>query len=113
MSKRFRTTAEHRRSFDRAPSVRANEIVKRIRDDKKNAGWFFGMAPDGVEGYFPTRWFEANATGASAKALHDYNAMELTIADDVEVECLAEESGWLLVRTDDGRQGWIPASCRA
>jgi SH3-like domain-containing protein len=37
--------------------------------------------------------------------------MELTIAADVDVECLAEESGWMLVRTDDGREGWIPADC--
>jgi SH3-like domain-containing protein len=26
------------------------------------------------------------------------------------VECVEEEAGWLLVRTPDGEQGWIPAA---
>jgi RimJ/RimL family protein N-acetyltransferase len=108
---RLRTALAHERSFDRAPRVRGGDIVRRVRDDEKNPGWFLGVAPGGVEGYFPSRWFEADPDGAIARALRDYDAMELTIEANVEVECLAEESGWLLVRTDDGRQGWIPVDC--
>ena len=111
VSERFRTVLGHKRSFDRAPRVRAEDVVRRVRDDEKNPGWFFGVAPGGVEGYFPSRWFEFETDGASARALRDYDAMELTIEANVEVECLAEESEWLLVRTEDGREGWIPAGC--
>jgi len=85
--------------------------VRRLRDDAKNPGWFYGVAEDGIEGYFPSRWFELDASGEGAKALRDYDAMELPIEAGVEVECIAEESGWLLVQTEDGRQGWIPESC--
>ena len=111
MSGRFRTTAAHKRSFDRAPRVRADESVRRVRQEEKNPGWFFGVAPGGLEGYFPSRWFEVDSSGLTARALRDYDAMELTIEADVAVECLAEESGWLLVRTDDGQEGWIPSGC--
>jgi len=91
--------------------VCVGELVQRVRDDEKNPGWFLGVAPCGLEGYFPSRWFEVDSNGASARALRDYDAMELTIEANVDVECLAEESGWLLVRTEDGREGWIPGSC--
>ena len=47
----------------------------------------------------------------SARALRDYDATELTIEAGVDVHCICEESGWLLVQTEDGREGWIPASC--
>jgi len=111
--KRNRTIAPHKRSFDRAPRVCAGETVRYVRDDAESPGWFFGVAPDGLEGYFPSGWFELDAEGVNARALRDYDAMELTIEADVEVKCLASESGWLLVRTEDGRTGWIPAGCMA
>ena len=87
------------------------EMVRRIRDDDKNPGWFFGVAPNGTEGYFPSRWFESELRGMNSRALRDYDAAELTIEVGVEVECIVEESGWLLVRTDSGREGWIPVTC--
>ena len=111
MSDRLRTILGHKRTFHSAPRVRAGDVVRLVRHDEKNPGWFFGVAPDGLEGYFPSRWFEVDSNGTSARALRDYDAMELTIEADVEVQCLAEESGWLLVRTGDGREGWIPANC--
>jgi hypothetical protein len=103
--------AAHDRSFDRAPSVHTGELVRRVRHDERNPGWFHGVAPGGVEGYFPVRWFDVDAVAAVARALRDYDAMELTVGAGVEVECLAEESGWMLVRTSGGEQGWIPVGC--
>ena len=109
--KRFRTVSAHERSFERAPRVRAGDVVRHDRDDGKNPGWFVGTDPGGVEGYFPCRWFEVDLGASTARALRDYDAAELTIEAQAEVECLAEESGWLLVRTNDDREGWIPAAC--
>lgn len=111
MTNPLRTTAPHRGSFDRAPRVSAGEVVRRVRDDDENPGWFWGVTAGGVEGFFPSRWFETDPDGASARALHDYDAMELTIEANVTVERLAELPGWLLVRTDEGQEGWIPARC--
>jgi len=107
----LRTTKAHERSFERAPRVGAGEVVRRLRDAEKDPGWFFGVAPDGVEGYFPVSWFSIDATGATARALRDYDAAELTIGAGIPVECLAEEPGWRLVRAQDGREGWIPDAC--
>jgi hypothetical protein len=85
--------------------------VRRIRDDDAHPGWFFGVAAGGLEGYFPVRWFELDADGVGAIALHDYDAMELTVEPNALVAPLAEESGWVLVRTEDGDEGWVPAEC--
>lgn len=109
MSKPFRTVSGHTRSFERAPRVRAGEVVRHIRDEEKHPGWFFGAAPDGVEGYFPIRWFDLDPENVTARAIRNYDAMELTIEAGIEVVRLAEESGWLYVRTEDGREGWIPS----
>lgn len=91
--------------------MRAGDVVRHDRVDEKNPGWFVGADSRGVEGYFPCRWFDVDPGASTARALRDYDAAELTIGAGVEVECLAEESGWLLVRADDGREGWIPETC--
>lgn len=111
MPEQSRTRAPHRRLFESAPRVVRGDLVRRIRDDEKNPGWFFGVAADGVEGYFPRSWFEVEAGGVSARALRDYDGMELTVEGDVIVERLAEESGSVLVRTEQGQEGWIPTTC--
>jgi len=67
----------------------------------------FDVAPR-IEGYFPTSWFRLDSTGVQATALRDYDAAELTIEAGVQIDCLDEVAGWLLVRTAEGRQGWIP-----
>lgn len=107
----MRTTAAHRRSFDKSPRVVAGDAVRRVRDDPESPGWFWGVDPSGVEGFFPRSWFEFDAGCINAKAIRDYNAEEITIDAGVAVACVARESGWLLVRTADGLQGWIPECC--
>jgi hypothetical protein len=105
VSGRPRTTAPHKRSFDCAPRVRQDEMVRRLRDDEKNPGWFFGVATGGPGGYFPSRWFEVDPGGVSARALRDYDGMELTIEADVEVELRD-----LLPRNVLAELAWPPAS---
>ena len=104
------TIKAHQRSFKRPPTVRSGELVLVLRHDDKSPGWFFGEA-DGLEGYFPLSWFDLSADGATATARRDYDAAELTIEVGVEIECVETEAGWLLVRTAEGREGWVPSDC--
>lgn len=106
-----KTTQAHQRSFEQAPRVPAGELVEFLYEDARNPGWFYGRAADGVAGYFPSRWFELDASAGQARAVRAYDAAELSLEAGIEVEILAQESGWLLARTADGRQGWIPACC--
>lgn len=110
MLKRTRAAAGHRRSFERAPCVRAGGTARWVRDDEKHPGWFFGTDADGVEGYFPADWFEIDRTEGVARARRDYDAMELTVKSGTGLEIVAEAAGWVLVRTPDGGLGWIPRS---
>jgi hypothetical protein len=109
VARRVLTAAVHERSFAIAPRVYAQSTVRLIRHDERNPGWFYAATPTGIEGYFPTSWFHID--GAHATALRDYDASELTIEAGVELDCLEEVAGWLLVRTADGREGWIPLEC--
>ena len=101
----------HQRSFDTAPRTRVRDVVQPIRHDVDNPGWFYGMTPDGVEGYFPSEWFDIAADGSEAIAQREYDAMELTVAVGEQVECLDAVAGWILVQTADGRHGWVPQEC--
>ncbi len=108
---RMYTTKAHQRSFELAPRVHQGDQVRVLRHDDKPPGWFFGAAGVGLEGYFPLAWFALSADGTTATARRDYDAAELTIRAGVEIECLETEAEWLLVRTAEGHQGWIPGDC--
>ena len=38
----------------------------------------------------------------------DYDASQLTVIEDEELEVLDEVGDWLLCRNDRGIQGWVP-----
>ncbi len=111
MTTRTHTTRAHERSFETAPRVHRGVRVRVLKNDDQFPGWFFGACLEGQEGYFPMGWFELSPDGSAATARRDYDAAELTIEVGVGVECIETEAGWLLVRTADGREGWIPEDC--
>lgn len=104
----YRVKENHHRSFTKAPNVQAGEVVRFLREDEKNPGWFFGATFEGVEGYFPNDWFNLRPEGGEATAIRAYDALELTVEKGEMVEAIAEAAGWLLVKTSDARVGWIP-----
>ncbi len=108
---RTHITKAHQQSFESAPKVSPGDRIRIVRHDDKSPGWFFGVTAEGKEGFFPLGWFDLNADESSAIAQRAYDAAELTIEVGVEVECIETESGWHLVRTTDGREGWIPSDC--
>ncbi len=106
-------TQPYEPEFPVAPTAAAGERVTYLRGDPKNPAWFFGRDARGIEGYFPCVWFTIDEAAQVAWAQRAYAAAELRVSagDPVTVEeCLG---GWLLVRTPDGRRGWILESCIA
>jgi hypothetical protein len=64
-------------------------------DQAGHAGW----APD----------FYLEMTGAhEATALRAYDATELTVGPGELLDVLDEAGGWLLCRTGNGHEGWVP-----
>lgn len=105
---KYRVTKKHARSFEVVPRVRAGDVVRFIRDDPKNPGWFFGKSAEGIEGYFPAAWFDIFRESETAKARREYDAMELTVNAGEVLEELETAAGWYFVRAADGRIGWVP-----
>lgn len=102
-------TTAHRKSFEVAPKAQRGEAVVFAYFDPKNPAWFFGRDTGGVEGYFPTEWFDISEPEQSAVALRDYDAAELSIKAGGVFETKEKYGGWLL-GTSDGRRGWVPLS---
>jgi hypothetical protein len=105
---KYRVKNRHDRSFDKAPQVGAGDVVTFVRHDSKNPGWFFGETEGGVDGYFPSEWFDISERNRKATAQRPYNAMELTAEIGEIIESLDSAAGWLFVRAEDGRVGWVP-----
>jgi hypothetical protein len=105
---RFRVTKKYVREFEIAPRVNAGDEVRFAWYDQKNPGWFFGQTLAGIEGYFPTLWFNIQEESNRAEAQREYDAMELTVEVGQILEVLDTIGRWLLVRAENGSVGWVP-----
>lgn len=105
-----RVHTAHQPSFPQTPKVDAGAAVVFRHHDSKNPGWFFGRDPDGIEGYFPTDWFDLDEPAGIAHARRDYDGVELAVSPGDAVEVIATCGPWALVRTT-AATGWIPVSC--
>lgn len=86
--------------------VDAGEAVTVGRSDTEHPGWVWCTDPRGKEGWMPEAFIEGSRD--TARAAVEYDARELTVAVDDEVEVRFEHAGWLLCQAADGSQGWIP-----
>lgn len=72
-------------------------------------GWVWCTARDGRSGWTPRNWLaESNGEWHLTR---DFNALELTVAPGERLEIEIEESGFYLVKMENGRTGWIPCEC--
>jgi hypothetical protein len=69
-------------------------------------GWIWCRTGDGKEGWVPTAYVERKAN--TATVLQDYDATELTAAEDELLTVVKEEAGWLWCRKQNGDCGWLP-----
>lgn len=72
-------------------------------------GWVWCIARDGRSGWTPRNWLAASK--GEWRVDRDFNALELTVAPGERLEVEIEESGFYLVKTENGSTGWIPCEC--
>jgi SH3-like domain-containing protein len=70
-------------------------------------GWIRITAPDGRQTWAPEGYVRG-ASGRPGRMLVDYDSTEVGVKERDEVTVLLENKGWAWVRTDDGREGWLP-----
>ena len=101
----------HTPSFKKSPRVAAEERVSFQRHDNDNPGWFKGIDPRGISGYFPTAWFEIDASTHNAIAQRDYDAAELSVQIQDPIYELESIGPWSRVLDQSGKYGWIRRKC--
>ncbi len=72
-------------------------------------GWVWCTARDGRSGWTPRSWL-AECDG-EWRMTRDFNALELTVTPGEWLDVQLEESGFYLVKMENGRTGWIPCEC--
>ncbi|HOP07127.1 MAG TPA: SH3 domain-containing protein [candidate division Zixibacteria bacterium] len=76
--------------------------------DKKThyTGWLWVKDADGRTGWLPEEFI--SRSGATGTALRDCDATELDIFPEDRLIVIETIGGWVRVRTEDGRIGWVP-----
>lgn len=69
-------------------------------------GWVRITAPDGRGTWVPEGYVRGE--GRAGRMLVDYDSTEVGVKERDQVTVLLENKGWAWVRTDDGREGWLP-----
>ena len=75
--------------------------------DAEYPGWIWATGTAGRSGWVPEHFLSIE--GDRGRALRDYSALELDVAEGTLVIVLEEVLGWALVETDR-RSGWVPLS---
>lgn len=86
----------------------AAETLHVGREDGEFPGWFWCRDPRGKEGWVHRSLL--SGTSGLATGTADYNAGELTVHGGERGQLLQRLGGWVLVRLEDGREGWLPES---
>lgn len=87
--------------------LQAGDIVYIGEESPKYPGWLRLRVPDGRKTWAPEAYVRGNE-GEEGRALVDYDARELKSVEGEIVTMLLEVRGWTWVRTEDGREGWVP-----
>ena len=94
-------------------AAQAGEVVTltdQVSQWEGHSDWVWPWCRDarGKEGYTPLAYLVGE--GDQRRMRVDYSARELTVREGQHVLALAEESGWVWCRADDGQEGWVPLS---
>ncbi|MDP9140604.1 MAG: SH3 domain-containing protein [Pseudomonadota bacterium] len=86
----------------------AGEVVEVQRADAEYPGWYWCRTQSGKEGWVHRAFL--HATTGLTHAVRAYSALELSAHPGQRGESIEHLDGWLYVRLDDGRTGWLPVS---
>lgn len=87
--------------------LQAGDIVYIGEESPVYPGWVRVRVPDGRKTWAPEGYVRGRE-GGEGRVLVEYDARELQVERDTLVTMLLEYRGWTWVRTDDGREGWLP-----
>lgn len=87
--------------------LQSGDIVYIGEESPKYPGWVRVRVPDGRKTWAPEAYVRGNE-GEEGVAMVEYDARELKTAEGEIVTMLLEIRGWTWVRTEDGREGWVP-----
>jgi hypothetical protein len=88
-------------------SVRTGDVVG-VGHRNQQFPELLWCAPEaGHAGWMAESYLE-RTTPAEATVLRDYDASQLTVFEEEELEVLDVAGDWLLCRNDHGIQGWVP-----
>jgi len=107
--KTCRVIKAYRSAYPDPLVIKTGEVLSVEKKESEWAGWTWCVNNHGKSGWVPEKYLEIN--GDSCKALHDYDATELTVAVGEEWVILHEESGWFWCENKNGRTGWVPVDC--
>lgn len=108
---RFKVGRAWIRSYTPALSVVAGEAVKTGAGDEDWPGWVWCSNADGLGGWLPETCLSHDECGDTAVLLTAFDTVELTVAEDEELEGFEAREGWIWCRNEAGDQGWVPSDC--
>lgn len=87
--------------------LEAGDPVRVGEESAAYPGWIRITAPNGSKTWAPAAYVRGEP-GRAGRLLVDYDSTELTVTERDHVTVALEYKGWGWVRTDDGREGWLP-----
>jgi SH3-like domain-containing protein len=106
-SHKMRVTESRPRDHVRNLSVHAGDMVGVGHRNQQFPEMRWCTPERGDSGWVAESYFEYTSD-TEAIVKRDYDASQLTVFEDEELEVLDEVGDWLLCRNASGIQGWVP-----
>jgi SH3-like domain-containing protein len=106
-SHKVRVTESRPRDHVRNLSVHAGDMVGVGHRNQQFPEMRWCTPERGYSGWVAESYFEYTSD-TEAIVKRDYDASQLTVFEDEELEVLDEVGDWLLCRNASGIQGWVP-----
>ena len=105
---RIQITTPHTATTLAPAAFAAGEFVAVLHEDTEYPGWHRCRASDAREAWIHSAFLRVE--GDQAVLSRDYSSIELSVTAGTEGEVMESLGGWLWVRMEDGRLGWVPGA---
>ena len=92
--------------------VRPGDVVGVGHRNQQYPEFLWCGSEDGHQGWVAESYLEMSGEH-EATVLREYDAGQLTVVKDEELDVLDQQGAFVLCRNAAGVQGWVPASCVA
>jgi len=98
--------SDYKSPYTEPLKIRKGEILQIGNKESEWSGWVWCMNKTGKERWVPRNYIDIQ--GNTGIMLQDYDATELNVSNGEELKIEKEESGWIWVSNNEGKQGWVP-----